>query len=103
MHVAAVQESGAVIVAVRGALAREDLPRLADWFEVLLDGVAPAAVVCDLTELATFDLVAVEALARLRLRSRRRGCTLVVRGAPPPLRALVELFGLADALPLEGR
>lgn len=101
MRVAVIQESDAVVIAVSGALTREDLPLLADWFEALLERVAPTAVVCSLAGLATVDLIAVDALARLRLRSRRRGCALVVRGAPPPLRALVELLGLADVLPSE--
>ena len=43
--------------------------------------------------------MAVEALARLTLAARRRGCQLRLLGASQPLRELVAFMGLADVLP----
>ena len=47
------------------------------------------------------DLALVDALARLQLAARRSGTAIHLRGASPELRALLELVGLAGALPLE--
>ena len=56
------------------------------------------SVLCDARSLPA-DLAAVDALARLQLAARRRGCTLLLTGASDALRALIDLVGLADALP----
>lgn len=53
-------------------------------------------VVCDAAAVTDPDLGAVEALARLRLAARGR--PLRVAGAPPALRALLELVGLLQLL-----
>ncbi|MCX4627982.1 STAS domain-containing protein [Streptomyces sp. NBC_01443] len=53
-------------------------------------------VVCDAAAVTDPDLGAVEALARLRLAARGR--PLRVAGAPPALRALLELVGLLELL-----
>jgi hypothetical protein len=53
------------------------------------------------------DLTVVEALARLQLEARRRGCSIRVLGPSPELCELLDLVGLADLvagagdLPLE--
>jgi STAS domain len=60
----------------------------------------PGPVVCDVGGLLHPDLRAVEALARLRLRVLRAGRTLELRHARPDLRALIDLLGLAEVLPL---
>lgn len=101
MHLAAVQESDLAVVTVGGTLVPEDLPGLAAWFEALLERGEVRTAVCDLAGLVSVDLVAVDALARLRLGAARHGCAFVVRDAPPALGALVELLGLADALTFE--
>lgn len=49
------------------------------------------------------DLALVDALARLQLIACRRGCVVCLRDAPEELRALLELVGLLDVLPLEAR
>lgn len=49
------------------------------------------------------DLGLVETLARLRLLARRCGCGVRLHDAPEELRALLELVGLLDVLPLELR
>lgn len=44
------------------------------------------------------DLVLVEALARLQLAARRLGTSIHLRDAPPELRELLDLVGLADLI-----
>jgi len=44
------------------------------------------------------DAVAVDALARLALAARRRGCGVCLCGASEELLALIALLGLADVL-----
>jgi hypothetical protein len=58
-------------------------------------------VVCDVRDLGA-DLVAVEALARLRLTARRLGCGLRLRGSSRALEQLLAFCGLCDVLPIEG-
>jgi len=48
------------------------------------------------------DVRVVEALALLQLAARRRGVTIVLRGAGSDLRRLLTLLGLEDALPCIG-
>ncbi len=54
-------------------------------------------VVCDVTGIPV-DPVAVDALARLALGARRRGCRVALRGATAELCELVDLRGLAEVL-----
>lgn len=62
----------------------------------------PARVlVCDVGSLQDADEVAFEVLARLQLEARRHGLAVELRNASPNLLALIELFGLRDALPCE--
>jgi STAS domain-containing protein len=44
------------------------------------------------------DAVAVDALARLALAARRRGCRVRLVGASPELLQLVDFIGVADVL-----
>jgi anti-anti-sigma regulatory factor len=60
-------------------------------------------VVCDAAELRRVDLDAIDTLARLALAARRLGCRVRVENAPPDLRDLVVLVGLADVLPCSPR
>ena len=55
----------------------------------------PSETVYDAGALAA-DAHAVEALARLQLEARRRGCRVRLRGASRELLALVEFMGLTD-------
>ncbi len=55
-------------------------------------------VCCDVTSLEA-DIVTVDALCRLQLAARRRGCRVVLMNASERLRRLVELMGLEDVLP----
>ena len=61
----------------------------------------PPILVVDVAEAAgAVDLGSVDALARLCLDLRRQGRRLRVDGAPPELRDLLSLCGLADVVML---
>jgi ABC-type transporter Mla MlaB component len=82
---------------VRGPLVVGDLPALAREITALLERSEPSLALCRLCGVQA-DLVAVDALARLRLIARRHGCPLIVRGASAALRELFVLAGLEDVL-----
>jgi len=72
------------------------------WSRPLNSAPVPARVlVCDVGALQDADEVAFEVLARLQLEARRHGLAVELRNASPNLLALIELFGLRDALPCE--
>lgn len=83
--------------AIRGPIARADLPGLCDRVCVLLDA-ANSRVACDVAGVEP-DAVTVDALARLQLAARRRGCEVHLRNASSALLDLVELMGLSHVLP----
>jgi ABC-type transporter Mla MlaB component len=56
-------------------------------------------IACDAHELDRVDLDTIEALARLALAARRVGFRVRLENAPPDLRDLLALVGLADVLP----
>lgn len=78
-----------------------DLPTLSDRVRVELAGGDPHVVVCEVGALVSPDLRTVDALARARLMARRDGCELFLAGASVELRELLELAGLAEAVPCE--
>jgi ABC-type transporter Mla MlaB component len=82
---------------IRGPLARSDLPGLFQRTCALLEEVTADLLWCELERVAA-DAVAVDALARLALAARRRGCVVRLRGCSPELRALVQFMGLGDVL-----
>jgi ABC-type transporter Mla MlaB component len=84
-------------LAIRGPLARADLPGLSRRLDALLDGATAATVVCDVGGVAA-DAVLVDALARLHLAARQRGCAMRVDNASAQLRELVAFCGLAEVL-----
>jgi ABC-type transporter Mla MlaB component len=90
-------DSRTITFAVRGPIARADLPGLCDRACALLRARAGWAVDCQVSRVDA-DAVAVEALARLALAARRNGCSITIRGASPELRAIVALLGLTDQL-----
>ncbi len=91
------------IIAIRGAVARAEIPALCERLGALLTSDAEARLICDVGGLDRPDAVAVEALARLQLTARRRGHRLWLRRASPELLALLALTGLAGVLPVEPR
>ena len=99
-----------ITFAIRGPIARDDLPELYERACSLLatagaggDASAKArvgagVVVCDVAGVAA-DAVSVDALARLQLAARRHRCRIEFRNASPDLRELIAFMGLDDVLP----
>lgn len=86
-----------VAFAIRGPIDVADLPGLCQRVCALLEEAGSVAC-CDVESVQP-DAVTVDALARLQLTARRRGCEVRLRNAPAPLLELVELMGLAHVLP----
>jgi ABC-type transporter Mla MlaB component len=86
-----------ITLTIRAPLACADLPGLYERTCALLAGVGAEVLLCDVGGIAA-DAVAVDALARLALAARRRGCDVRLRGASPELLALVDFIGVADVL-----
>ncbi|HEY2282286.1 MAG TPA: STAS domain-containing protein [Solirubrobacteraceae bacterium] len=78
-------------------LARADLPGLLARSCALLDGGAVEVLRCEVAGVSA-DVVAVDALARLALLARRRGCRIRLAGVSAELTGLIALAGLADVL-----
>ncbi|MEU2183789.1 STAS domain-containing protein [Streptomyces thermolilacinus] len=94
-----VEDTEPIVLRVGGLVEPADAPRLCAELTALLVGAAPGApAAVDADALVRPGLAAVEALARLRLTAHRLGHPLTVRNAPPDLRALLALVGLADRL-----
>jgi ABC-type transporter Mla MlaB component len=84
--------------AIRGPIARADLPGLCDRVCALFAAHGAGVALCDVAGVDA-DAVTVDALARLQLAARRRGCQVRLRNASRELLALVAFMGLADVLP----
>jgi ABC-type transporter Mla MlaB component len=89
-----------VAVAIRGPIARADLPGLCERVCALLTASRAGVVCCDVTGVAA-DAVTVDALARFQLAACRQGCRVRLRRASPELRELVAFMGLSHVLPEE--
>jgi ABC-type transporter Mla MlaB component len=87
-----------IAFAVRGPLARADLPGLCERVCALLAGSEADVAFCDVSGVGV-DCVTVDALARLQLAARRCGCQVRLRGASSELLGLVAFMGLRDVLP----
>lgn len=84
--------------AIRGPIARDDLPGLCDRVCALLRETGAGVVRVDVGGVDV-DAVTVDALARLQLAARRQGSEVRLRHASGDLRDLVAFMGLADVLP----
>jgi ABC-type transporter Mla MlaB component len=84
--------------AVRGPIARGDLPGLCDRVCELFGRSRPDVAVCDVSEVEP-DAVTVDALARLQLAARRYACRVHLRRVSDELVQLVAFMGLTDVLP----
>ena len=84
--------------AVRGPIARDDLPGLCERICVLLEGTGTGLAVADVSGIDP-DAVTVDALARLQLTARRHACRVRLRHASSELVELIEFMGLEDVLP----
>ena len=87
-----------VALAIRGPIARTDLPGLCDRVCALLDESRPAVALCDVRGVEP-DAVTVDALARLQLAARRYGCQVRLRHASDELLELVVFMGLSEVFP----
>ncbi|MCP9486298.1 MAG: STAS domain-containing protein [Gaiellaceae bacterium MAG52_C11] len=85
-------------IAIRGPIARADLPGLCDRLCTLLEHNGAAVALCDVAGVAP-DAVTVDALARLQLAARRHGCQVRLRQTSSGLRELLVFMGLRDVLP----
>jgi ABC-type transporter Mla MlaB component len=84
--------------AIRGPIARADLPGLCDRICALLRGSGATVAVCEVGEV-TADAVTIDALARLQVAARRNGCQVRLRCASSELLELIAFMGLRDVLP----
>jgi ABC-type transporter Mla MlaB component len=80
-----------------GPIRRDHLPGLTERVCGVLTVASGSALVCDVAGVEA-DAVCVEALARLQLAARRKGCRITLRNAAPDLLELVAFLGLADVL-----
>jgi ABC-type transporter Mla MlaB component len=84
-------------LAIRGPIERSDLPGLCARVCALLARADPDVVQCDVAGVGP-DAVTVDALARLQLAARRRGCRVYLCNASPELVELVGFMGLTHVL-----
>jgi ABC-type transporter Mla MlaB component len=87
-----------LVFAVRGPIARDDLPGLCARVCALLDQSGADVALCDVSGVEP-DAVTVDALARLQLAAKRYGCQVRLQHASGELRELVAFMGLSDVLP----
>lgn len=83
---------------IYGPIRRSDLPGLCERVCELLAGSGAVLALCEVGGVEA-DAVGVDALARLRLEARRRGCQVRLRGASDELLRLLAFMGLSDVLP----
>ena len=81
--------------ALRGALAREELPALADGIGRRLQKEQPKTALLDVAGLDA-DAASLEALALIALQARRAGCRVRLHGCSSALRAMIELAGFGE-------
>jgi ABC-type transporter Mla MlaB component len=86
-----------VVFAIDGPIARSDLPRLCHQVCALLDRTGADVALCDVTEIEC-NAMSVDALARVQLAVRRRGCQAGLCGASSELLDLLAFMGLHDVL-----
>ena len=87
----------AVSLRISAPLERAALPALFERTCALLEAKDAQILRCEVAGVRA-DAVAVDALARLALAARRRGCGVCLCGASEELLALIALLGLADVL-----
>jgi ABC-type transporter Mla MlaB component len=83
---------------VHGPIERQDLPGLCDRICRLLEDSGAAVALCDVHGVAA-DAVSADALARLQIAARRRGCQIQLRGASEQLWGLIAFMGLTGVFP----
>ena len=87
-----------IAFAIDGPIAPADLPGLCNRVCKLLAGSDAQVALCNVQGVGV-DAVTVDALARLQVAARRRGCQVRLRHASAELLDLVTFMGLTDVLP----
>ncbi len=87
-----------IAFAIRGPIAPTDLLGLCNRVCALLERSDAHVALCEVCGVEP-DAVTVDALARLQLAARRRGCQVRLRQASAELLELVAFMGLTDVLP----
>jgi len=87
-----------IAFAIHGPILRSDLPGLCDRVCAILSDAPADEALCDVRGVEP-DAVTVDALARLQLAARRRGCRVRLMNASPALLDLVAFMGLTEVLP----
>jgi hypothetical protein len=85
---------------IGGSLESADIAALCERVQAMFSSAAPTdaeGVVCDVGALHA-DFAAVDAVARLAVGAGRLGTRILLRDAPPALRELLALAGLADVI-----
>jgi ABC-type transporter Mla MlaB component len=90
--------SDTVAFAIRGPIARDDLPGLCDRVCAVLTQSRAKVMLCDVHGVEP-DAVTVDALCRLQLAARRQRCQVRLRRASDELLELVSFMGLCEVLP----
>ena len=93
----AASQPSTITFAIRGPIARSDLPALYSRVCLMLTQSRATVAVCDVTGVAA-DAVSVDALARFALAARRHRCRIELRHASEELRDLIAFMGLGDVL-----
>lgn len=94
----AIPRAGTITFEVRGPIARSDLPGLCDRICEVLAQTSATLAFCDVASVDP-DAVTIDALARLQLAARRRGCQIRLLHASPALLELLAFLGLGEVLP----
>jgi ABC-type transporter Mla MlaB component len=94
----ATPKARSITLEIWGPIARTDLPGLSRRICALLQETAPVVAFCEVASVDP-DAVTIDALARLQLVARRRGCQIRLRHASPALLQLLEFLGLSDVVP----
>lgn len=90
-----------VTLRIRAPLERSEVPGLVARTCALLEGQRIAVIECSAAGVSA-DAAALEALARLALAAKRRGCALRLTEASDELLQLVRIVGLAEVFGLRG-
>jgi ABC-type transporter Mla MlaB component len=90
-------EPGIVSVTIASPIGRSDLPGLLARVCELLERSGAKVALCDVSD-APADALTVDALARLQLVARRKGCQIRLSHASSELLALLAFTGLKDVL-----
>jgi hypothetical protein len=93
------EEPATIVLVLQAAVDRQEVPIVCHLTRVRLVSAAASVLVCDIGRLERPCVVLMDALARLRLITRRLEMSMHLRNAHPDMQALFGLAGLSDVLP----